>query len=217
MEVLVPAPVVREVDVGEPVSEGLQEACRSGSCHPSPRLRFACPTSRWKRRIGSASSTAWRSSTSEKLRSRFSTMIVIPRGAASCASCAIASAFILRIWSLLCSGTRWSGWTLTSSTPAVGERVEGPPVEVAADLAEICEGRGQREVPGGVADDPEAQIGTQSPDLLAVRKPRCRGLDREVEEVESILRDAMDLLLDGASREVHRTNEHRPILTRPRR
>ncbi len=55
----------------------------------------------------------------------------------------------------------------------------------------------------GEAHRLEAEVAEEAADLLAVGKPRGRGLEREVDEVEAILRDAVDLLEDRAAREVH--------------
>jgi nitroreductase len=91
----------------------------------------------------------------------------------------------------------------------IPERVETATEEVSRQHPHLRPGGRDRQVVGGVAHRLEAEIGHQAPDLLAVGLPRHRGLDGEIDEVESVLVDPMDLLEDGASGEVHGTDQHR--------
>lgn len=97
--------------------------------------------------------------------------------------------------------------------PRVRKRLERPPVEIVCRLAKLVEGGRYRQIPRRVADYPEPEIAGQSSDLFPVDRPRGGRLDREIDEVEAVLVDAMDLLQHGTAGKVHSADEHGSILT----
>jgi nitroreductase len=92
------------------------------------------------------------------------------------------------------------------------EDVERPQIERTGGLAQLAEGRRNRQVPGGVTHGPEAEVSQQPADLRPVLIPRRRGLEGEVDEIEPIFGDAMDLLDHGPTGEVHGADQHGPIV-----
>lgn len=65
-----------------------------------------------------------------------------------------------------------------------------------------------------MADRGESEIPDEPADLATVRLPRDRGLDREVDEVESVLVDSVYLLEDATPGKVHCADQHRAMITR---
>ncbi len=117
MKVLGPTSIIRDVNVGQPVVEGGEQCLRPVRL-PQPKAQVRVADVEVEADLGTLSNIACRSSTPEKCLSRFSTMMRIPRAAASSARSPIASAFIFSIWFFGWRGTLWSGCTFTSSTPA---------------------------------------------------------------------------------------------------
>ncbi len=92
--------------------------------------------------------------------------------------------------------------------PGIGECVERLFVEIACGRSELGKGRRDRQVPRRMSDGGEPEVAHQPPDLFPIRGPRRRRLEGEIDEVETVLGDAVDLFGDATPREVHRTDLH---------